>query len=138
MVNINAKFALFLAAGFTISIMLMSLGQPQKSKPWVIPEKFKTMKNTVATSDASVKTGEALYRKNCLSCHGRAGLGDGIKAKTIETFPGDLTSTEFQSQTDGILFYQSKFGRNEMPKYENKIEDADLWALVNFMRTFKK
>jgi mono/diheme cytochrome c family protein len=78
------------------------------------------------------------YSKNCASCHGKTGLGDGTKARSLDTFPGDLTSDAYLGQTDGEHFYKSKFGRNEMPKFENKISDEDIWNIVNFIKTFKK
>jgi mono/diheme cytochrome c family protein len=122
-----------------VAIMLMAMmsGQGEKGKPWDIPAKYKDMKSAVKSSPESIQAGEALYKKNCASCHGKAGLGDGPKAKTLETFPGDFSSAAFQGQTDGTLFYQTKFGRDEMPKYDKKIEDSDIWNIVNFMRTLK-
>jgi mono/diheme cytochrome c family protein len=138
MTTCKSIIAVFLSACFAIVLMAMVSPQPKKGKPWDIPEKYKNMKNSVSSSGASVQAGESLYRKNCASCHGKTGLGDGIKAKNLDTFPGDFSSAEFQSQSDGVLFYQSKIGRNEMPKYEGKIEDADIWNMINYIRTLKK
>lgn len=121
-----------------ISVTSMVSAQPKKGKPWDIPAKYKEMKSAVKTSDASVKAGDAAYKKNCASCHGKAGAGDGTKAKTLETFPGNFGSADFQGQSDGVIFYQTKFGRNEMPKYDKKIEDNDIWNIVNYLRTLKK
>ncbi len=45
---------------------------------------------------------------------------------------------KYQGQTDGEHFYKTKFGRGEMPKYENKVPDTEIWNIVNYMRTFKK
>jgi len=107
-------------------------------KPWVVPANFKTMKNPIAFGDASTKAGLALYTKNCASCHGRAGLGDGVKARSLKTFPGDFSKADFQKQSDGDLFYKSKIGRDEMPKYNSKLSDDDIWNIVNYIRTLKK
>jgi mono/diheme cytochrome c family protein len=107
-------------------------------KPWVVPANFKTMKNPVATGDASTKAGLALYTKNCASCHGKAGLGDGVKARSLKQFPGDFSKADYQKQSDGDLFYKTKFGRDEMPKYDGKLADDDIWNIVNYMRTLKK
>jgi len=60
-------------------------------------------------------------------------------AKSLETFSGDFSSEEFQNQSDGVLFYKSFIGRDEMPNYEKKIpDDEDRWAIINFLRKFKK
>jgi mono/diheme cytochrome c family protein len=118
--------------------LLLSVSLTAQPKPWVVPANFKTMKNPVAVGEASTKAGQVLYTKNCASCHGKAGLGDGVKARALKTFPGDFSKTEYQAQSDGDQFYKSKFGRDEMPKYEGKLQDNDLWNIVNYMRTFKK
>lgn len=118
-----------------ILISFTSLDDP---KPWEVPAKEKAMKNPKAADAESVKAGQMLYNKNCASCHGKTGLGDGVKARGLETFPGDFSGSFYQSQTDGEHFYKTKIGRGEMPKYAGKIADEDIWHMVNYMRTFKK
>ncbi|HPC97514.1 MAG TPA: cytochrome c [Bacteroidales bacterium] len=120
------------------AIVLISSAVMAQAKPWVVPAEYKNMKNPVANNDASVKAGMALYVKNCASCHGKTGLGDGVKARALKEFPGDFSGAAYQNQTDGEHFYKTKFGRGEMPKYEGKISDEDIWNIVNYMRTFKK
>jgi len=61
-----------------------------KNKPWVVPEKSKTLKNPVKSDEASLTVGKALYTKHCKSCHGAKGLGDGPKSKELETPTGDF------------------------------------------------
>ena len=120
------------------AVLMLSATLVAQPKPWVVPANFKTMKNPVAKDDASTKAGKTLYDKNCSSCHGKAGLGDGVKARALKTFPGDFSKAEYQDQTDGEHFYKTKTGRGEMPKYEGKMSDTDIWNTVNYMRTFKK
>jgi mono/diheme cytochrome c family protein len=123
-------------AGLAIfAICATTVAQP---KPWVVPAANKSMKNPVAKDDASVKAGKTVYDKNCATCHGKTGLGDGVKARALKTFPGDFSKAEYQDQTDGDHFYKTKVGRGEMPKYEGKLADNDIWNTVNYMRTFKK
>ena len=119
------------------AVLLLSTALVAQPKPWVVPANFKSMANPVAKGDASNKAGKTLYDKNCASCHGKAGLGDGVKARALKTFPGDFSLAEYQDQTDGDHFYKTKTGRGEMPKYEGKLSDTDIWNMVNYMRTFK-
>ena len=114
--------------------------QQAKPKPWPVPDKDKNLKAPVKLTDASViATGKELWAKHCKSCHGAKGLGDGPKAAGLKTFSGDFSSAAFQAGTDGEIFYRTNKGRDEMPAYEKKIPDAnDRWALVAYMRTFKK
>lgn len=116
---------------------LMSLTSLRQT-PWVIDAKYKAMKNPVKADAASIAAGKELYNKNCASCHGKTGLGDGVKARTLETFPGDFSKPAYQNLPDGELFGKTKLGRDEMPKYDGKIQDEDIWHIVNYSRTFKK
>jgi mono/diheme cytochrome c family protein len=128
-----------LILGLALSMTSLNLNaQAKQAKPWEVPAEYKTMKNPVAKGDASNKLGLALYTKNCASCHGKTGLGDGVKARALKDFAGDFSGAYYQNQTDGEHFYKTKFGRNEMPKYEGKLSDTDIWNIVNYMRTFKK
>ena len=120
------------------SLVPINVSAQEQPKPWDVPANFKSMKNPVAKGEASNKAGMALYTKNCASCHGKAGLGDGVKARALKEFPGDFSGEFFQNQTDGEHFYKTKFGRGEMPKYEGKLSDDDIWNVVNYMRTFKQ
>jgi len=122
----------------SVTILNMNVSAQEQPKPWEVPGNFKTMKNPIAKGDASTNAGKVLYVKNCASCHGKTGLGDGVKARALKTAAGDLSSAAYQNQTDGEHFYKSKFGRDEMPKYEGKLSDDDIWNMVNYMRTFKK
>ncbi|MEE4115293.1 MAG: c-type cytochrome [Marinilabiliaceae bacterium] len=131
----------------TLSLLVVALGAmlvsmtPQQQKmpePWEVPAKYKNMENPVANDAASQQKGMVVYKKYCASCHGKAGLGDGVKARALKTFSGDFSIDQYQGQTDGEHFYKTKFGRGEMPKYENKVPDTDIWHCVNYMRTFKK
>lgn len=125
----------------TLGCLLISFNttaQGQQPKPWDVPAEYKTMKNPVAKTDDSNNAGKVLYTKHCASCHGKTGLGDGVKARALQTFPGDFSAAAYQNQTDGEHFYKTKFGRSEMPKYEGKLTDDDIWNMVNYMRTFKK
>jgi mono/diheme cytochrome c family protein len=132
----------FLAALVAVMFILGTSANAQqaKAKPWPVPDKFKTMKPAVKLSDPTViANGKDLWAKNCKSCHGAKGLGDGPKGASLKTNPGDFSAAAFQGQTDGEIYYKTANGRDEMPSYEKKIPDVnDHWALVAFMRTLKK
>ncbi|MGB5322488.1 c-type cytochrome [Lutimonas sp.] len=126
-------FKFFLIFGLLSVVMLSFTSFDQEE--WVVPDKYQKMKNpTDPNEDQDI--GKQLYSKHCQSCHGKTGLGDGKKADEVEGDLGDFSSAEFQSQSDGALFYKSYFGRDDMPNYEKKIPDEeDMWLIVNYMRT---
>ncbi len=122
-------------------ILLAAFALPQDKKiggPWEIPAKYKTMKNTFKDDASLMKVGKMMYTKHCKSCHGGKGEGNGPKAKSMKTAIRSLKLAEVQAQSDGVLYYQSFIGRDEMPNYEKKIgDDEDRWAIINYLRTFK-
>ena len=132
---------LSLATIMMMAFLFMAFITPQdqkKGEPWDIPSKYMKMENPYVDDAGLVKIGKMLYSKHCKSCHGNKGLGDGPKAKQLETLSGDFSSEEFQSGTDGELYYKSFIGRNDMPNYEKKItDDEDKWAIINYLRTLK-
>lgn len=126
---------------FFAGVLLLSFIVPQDKKlggQWEIPTKYKTMKNSYADDASLLKVGKMMYSKHCKSCHGARGHGDGSKAASMETEMRSFASSEFQSQSDGVIYYQSYIGRDEMPNFEKKIpDDEDRWALINYLRTIK-
>jgi mono/diheme cytochrome c family protein len=122
-----------------VAMVFMAFAFPQdqqKGAPWDIPSKYEKMENPYAGDASLVKIGKMMFAKHCKSCHGSKGLGDGPKAKQLETFPGDFSSEEFQAGSDGALYYKSFVGRDDMPNYEKKVvDDEDRWAIINYLRT---
>lgn len=133
------KSKTFFFSLFLVGISFMIISATLQQKPWVIPAKYKTMKNMVKSSAASISAGKLTYDKQCKSCHGNAGKGDGVKAKTLKAKCSDFASATVQSVSDGELYYQSIIGRDEMPNFEKKIPaESDRWNLVNYIRSYKK
>jgi mono/diheme cytochrome c family protein len=124
---------------FLIIIGIVSLGLLSFSKliqeEWKVPDKYQKMKNTTEANSENLSIGKSLYSKHCKSCHGKTGEGDGTKADDVEGDLGDFSSKEFQSQSDGALFYKSYIGRYDMPNYEKKMTEEDMWILVHYMRS---
>ena len=135
----KTKFLLttvFAIAGILIFSVITGF---QGKKPWVVPDKNAAMKNPVASNAESLKNGKELWVRNCQSCHGKSGQGDGTKAAQLKTEPGNFSLAEVQKQTDGSFFYKISEGREDMPSFKKKIpDDGDRWSLVNYLRTFKK
>ena len=121
----------FMFAAFTSS-------ESSEQEKWVVPEKYENMKNPTDPK-VDLDIGKSLYNKHCKYCHGKEGYGDGPKAADQEGDLGDFSTSEFQSQSDGAIFYKSYIGRDDMPNYEKKIPDTeDVWLIVNYIRTLEE
>ena len=129
------KLSLIIALVIGISYAFNSDTQTE----WVVPAKYKNMKNPVKADGESLKIGRTIYSKECKSCHGKEGLGDGTKAATLDTPSGDFSTSTFQGQPDGSLFYKTVEGRDDMPTFKKKLPyEEDIWHVVNYIRTFSE
>jgi len=105
------------------------------SGDWDIPAEYAEMENPFDADDESLDIGKDIYIMHCKSCHGKYGEGDGPKADNLDSDCGDFTLEEFQEQSDGVLFYKTKFGKDDMPTFEKKIPDDDeIWHVINYIR----
>ena len=133
----SKAFNLILSAG--IAVVILAFQDQKPPAPWPVADAAKNKKNPVAANSESLATGKELWNTHCKSCHGAKGMGDGSKAAQLKTEPGDFSKTDVQSQTDGDFFYKLSEGRDDMPGFKKKLQDADeRWSLVNYMRTLKK
>lgn len=132
----NPKLAALIFTAIIFIVANIAMAQ-KAGGPWTIPAKYKTMKSTVKAGDASITTvGKDLYLKNCKSCHGAKGLGDGPKSASLKTIVPSFADAKFKAQAAGDVYYQTMVGRDEMPNFEKKIPDeADRWALIAYIKS---
>lgn len=94
--------------------------------------------NTV--TPAMIDRGRAIYKVNCVGCHGDTGKGDGPAAAAMKPPPRDHTDYAYMSTlTDKQLADVIKMGgaikgRPLMPSHP-QIGGADMDALVAYVRT---
>jgi mono/diheme cytochrome c family protein len=105
---------------------------------WTAPASADAVKNPVAPDPSSIEAGKKTYKKECFSCHGKGGEGNGPQAKDLETPPGNLRLPETQKQTDGAMFWKISEGKKPMPTLKAKLSEAERWNVVNYVRTLKK
>ena len=101
---------------------------------WKAPARAARKKNPLTLDDKSIAAGQAVYAKECLSCHGKGGKGDGEAAKDLNPKPNDLTVAKVWEQSDGALFWKLTEGRKPMPAYDKLLSDDDRWNVINYMR----
>jgi mono/diheme cytochrome c family protein len=103
---------------------------------WVAPARAARKTNPVPADDSSIAAGQELFTKNCFSCHGAGGKGNGPAAAALERPPGDLTSAKVQAQSDGALFWKITTGRKPMPSAPKELTEVQRWQIINYVRTF--
>jgi len=111
----------------------------QQSKPWVVPEEFKNLKNPLISSEANLSSARELYHEQCAQCHGQTGKGDGPEAWMHRPAPADLSNTaRMRNISDGEMFFQITEGRRPMPTFKNRLTEDQRWQLVLLLRTFSQ
>ncbi len=104
---------------------------------WKAPASADQKKNTVAVNEQSLAAGKKLYNKECSSCHGKKGKGDGPASVNLGKAVIDMTNDKFQSQSDGSIFWKTSEGKQPMPTFGKKLTEEQIWQLINYIRTFK-
>jgi mono/diheme cytochrome c family protein len=96
------------------------------------------VKNPIAPTSASIKTGKQLYTKNCQFCHGPAGHGDG-KLAPKDMKPANLADATWErGSTNGEIFAVIAHGAGpefKMKGVKGRLSDTDIWHLVNYIRS---
>jgi hypothetical protein len=106
------------------------------AQEWNIPADKKAKNSYIPFTGVTAKDGEALYTKNCLSCHGNPGKNNSLKS--LNPVPPDLTGSITQKRTDGDLFYIITNGRAIMPSFKNVFSEDQRWELISYIRSFNK
>jgi hypothetical protein len=119
----------YLLAFITISLLFHDLA----GQEWVVPEDKRGKLSTFAFDDNSRKAGEALYMKNCMSCHGTPGKGNFLN---LVPPPGDPATNKIQHNSDGEIFYKVTTGRGSMPSFKSVFTSTDIWNIISFLRSF--
>ena len=94
---------------------------------------------SLTTTPESVAQGGALYRKNCVGCHGEKGAGDGPSAPTAQETVADFTQAETMAGGTSQI-YAAKMRRGGMgtgmPYFGTIFTEEELESVVDYLWTF--
>lgn len=119
---------------FTSGITIPQHIFAQEAK-WEAPAKIQNRPNPFKGDVKAPEKGKKIYEKLCATCHGMTGKGDGPTAKTLDPKPADHTSTEFQKQGDGAIYWKLSTGRGVMPAFKDLLSKTERWYLTAYIRT---
>lgn len=80
--------------------------------------------------------GEATYKAKCVMCHGTTGLGDGAAAKTLKV--KSFKDPDVTRMSEAFLIGIMRAGSGKMPAFKDQLSDAELKAVVSYVRTLQK
>jgi mono/diheme cytochrome c family protein len=80
--------------------------------------------------------GEAVFKKNCVMCHGADGTG---KTKMgLKLGAADLTTNDIQSLSDEALAQSIRNGKGKMPPFEKTLTADEITQVIQYVRTLRK
>lgn len=127
-----------LLVSLLLMTVIMSSAFFNQQKEWKAPASADAKKNPLTADATTIAAGKVVYVKECQSCHGKKGKGDGPSAKDLDIPAGDFSKATMQSQSDGALFWKTSEGRKPMPSFKKKLTEDKIWQTVIYMRTLKQ
>ena len=117
-----------------VLIVVVGLMQAPTTRKGGNPDAAK-LANPVPVSAESVAAGKRSYQRLCTRCHGPEGKGDGTAATGAQ--PPDLTDAKWDfGGSDGEIFAAIHDGTSaDMDGYAARLSDAEIWNVVNYLRT---
>ena len=131
--------AVLIAAGLAAVVWTeIPKARAEDVTPWEAPPRAARKKNPVASDAASIAAGGGIYAKQCLSCHGEKGKGDGPASKELNPKPRNLSDESIAKESDGALFWKITEGRKPMPTFDKMITETERWQVINYVRALGK
>jgi mono/diheme cytochrome c family protein len=81
-------------------------------------------------------SGAALFRSNCVICHGGDASGNTALGKKFKV--RDLKSPEAQKATDAEWFDLISKGKKPMPGFADRLKDDQIHAVISYLRELGK
>jgi mono/diheme cytochrome c family protein len=92
---------------------------------------------SAAGADAYFGDAGSIFTSKCVECHGRDGRGRTARGR--KTHARDMTDGQWQNDvTDERLFNSISNGRNKMPSFKKQLSEAQIDALVAYVRRLKR
>jgi mono/diheme cytochrome c family protein len=85
-------------------------------------------------ADAKGPDGKALFTAKCASCHGKDGKGSAGMAKMFKLELAALNLADAKEK-DEDLAKIVKAGKGKMPKFEGKLKDDEVAAILAYARS---
>lgn len=85
-----------------------------------------------------VKHGAALFKTNCVMCHGAGGKGDGIAGKALKPPPRNMVEGKWKQGGGELAMFatlQNGIPGGSMQGYKDALPAKDRWALVQFVHS---
>lgn len=128
------KRSLFVLAGATL---VAALTLAENEKPSTQTGAAPAAAAHATLTPAAMKAAETDYKAKCASCHGPAGKGNAVLAKSLKVTDAqmNLVDADTLAKTDEELSAATTDGKGKMPAYNGKLTPEQIKALTAFVRS---
>jgi mono/diheme cytochrome c family protein len=123
-----------LASLLAVSIIAQSPGNDSPPKD---TEKGAAAKGPLPYTTKSIARGKQFYLLHCVECHDLDGRG--LNRRDYNgTPPADLTDPDawlYGTAAEAIFASVRGGSKNDMPGFKDKLQDEQIWHVVNFLRS---
>jgi mono/diheme cytochrome c family protein len=96
-----------------------------------------------AATAESITSGAALYKRQCVMCHGVTGIGDGPAAKSMKgKLPSLMDKATMSKLTDAQIHEAITAGKKttvgNMPALGKRLKPEEITDIVHYVRTLAK
>lgn len=105
-----------------------------------VPQAYRGKSNPHAITPNFIQAGSSLYAKQCASCHGAQGMGDGEAGRGLSPSPALLAyMIQMPMSVDEYMLWTISDGGQEfetaMPAFKDTLSQKEIWQIVAFMRS---
>ena len=104
------------------------------------PAQYAGLSNPLPRTRATVDRGAKVYARNCASCHGDTGLGDGPAGRALSPRPANLAwlLRMPMSRWDPFMYWTVTEGGaplgTTMPSFKASLSKVDTWAAIAYIQ----
>lgn len=106
------------------------------------PPEYAGKTNPKAGDPAAAEEGAAIFARNCVSCHGETGRGDGPAGAALDPAPKNLAENQRGLDDDYLFWHISEGGiidpfNSAMPPWKGVLDEEEIWEVIAFLRTLE-
>lgn len=105
-----------------------------------VPSEYADKTNPFGSDTAAIEDGRAIYKQNCVTCHGERGMGDGPAAGGLNPKPQPLAANQEGLEDDYLYWRISEGGlkapfSSSMPGWKSILSEEEIWQVISYLRT---
>jgi mono/diheme cytochrome c family protein len=115
--------------------------QMYETREWLKQELGEKYNQPVSPgTEEQLVQGKDIFTKNCVTCHGSGGKGDGPGATTLQPKPADFTDPEhssFYSNQGRIYLIKKGIPGTAMAAWENTLSEEEILSVYVYVNSLK-